>query len=185
MAAIWGRKELRKNDGKNPNRRTCARSSCFTLLWFGRKNANPRSCARSGQSKLFWFILACQPDKFKGSFEPEHCSGSIQEAKDLLCQVCVLYSNGGLSCSDILVCFSRTQKQIDQVVKELKRNTLYRPRMSILGSRDFYCVNPEAIAEPNRNDAWYVVFVSAILKMCSNRQWKNSWQGRRRMSLPY
>ncbi len=37
--------------------------------------------------------------------------------------------------------------------------------MSILGSRDFYCVNPEAIAEPNRNDAWYVVFVVAILNL--------------------
>ncbi|PRP75077.1 hypothetical protein PROFUN_03913 [Planoprotostelium fungivorum] len=36
---------------------------------------------------------------------------------------------------------SRTHSQIAQVVRELKK-TIYKPRMSVLGSRDHYCIHP-------------------------------------------
>ncbi|KAG0218376.1 Fanconi anemia group J protein [Mortierella sp. NVP41] len=43
---------------------------------------------------------------------------------------------------------SRTHKQITQLVKELKSNTVYRPR-----SRTHYCVNKRIQKAPNKNDA--------------------------------
>lgn len=36
---------------------------------------------------------------------------------------------------------TRTQKQIEQMVKELREKTDYNPKMAILGSRDHYCIN--------------------------------------------
>ena len=47
---------------------------------------------------------------------------------------------------------SRTQKQIEQMVAELQSKTLLNPRMAILGSRDFYCVNPKAATWVNKNE---------------------------------
>ncbi|KAJ3297940.1 Fanconi anemia group J protein [Borealophlyctis nickersoniae] len=47
---------------------------------------------------------------------------------------------------------SRTQKQLQQIVKELKTNTAYRPRMTILGSREHYCVNPQLAKSQNKNE---------------------------------
>ena len=47
---------------------------------------------------------------------------------------------------------SRTQKQIQQVIKELKSNTPYRPKISILGSKEFYCIHPSAKKAININD---------------------------------
>ncbi|KAF9183665.1 Fanconi anemia group J protein [Haplosporangium sp. Z 767] len=48
---------------------------------------------------------------------------------------------------------SRTHKQISQLVKELKSNTVYRPKMVVLGSRNHYCVNPNLKRARNKNDA--------------------------------
>ncbi|KAG0260437.1 Fanconi anemia group J protein [Mortierella polycephala] len=48
---------------------------------------------------------------------------------------------------------SRTHKQISQLVKELKSNTVYRPKMVVLGSRNHYCVNPNLKRTHNKNDA--------------------------------
>ncbi|OAQ24143.1 hypothetical protein K457DRAFT_24371 [Linnemannia elongata AG-77] len=48
---------------------------------------------------------------------------------------------------------SRTHKQITQLVKELKSNTVYRPKMVVLGSRTHYCVNKRVQKAPNTNDA--------------------------------
>ncbi|KAF9138078.1 Fanconi anemia group J protein [Mortierella sp. GBA39] len=48
---------------------------------------------------------------------------------------------------------SRTHKQITQLVKELKCNTVYRPKMVVLGSRTHYCVNKRIEKAPNKNDA--------------------------------
>ncbi|KAK3810651.1 MAG: helicase C-terminal domain-containing protein [Linnemannia gamsii] len=48
---------------------------------------------------------------------------------------------------------SRTHKQITQLVKELKSNTVYRPKMAVLGSRTHYCVNEKIARVPNKNDA--------------------------------
>ncbi|KAF9351726.1 Fanconi anemia group J protein [Mortierella sp. AD094] len=48
---------------------------------------------------------------------------------------------------------SRTHKQITQLVKELKSNTVYRPKMAVLGSRNHYCINPRFKNVLNKNDA--------------------------------
>ncbi|RUS20706.1 hypothetical protein BC937DRAFT_94556 [Endogone sp. FLAS-F59071] len=47
---------------------------------------------------------------------------------------------------------SRTHKQISQIVKELKTNTIYRPRMAILGSRNHMCIHPEVSTSSNKNE---------------------------------
>lgn len=47
---------------------------------------------------------------------------------------------------------SRTQKQIEQMVKELRTKTNLNPRMTILGSRDFYCVHPQAKTWINKKE---------------------------------
>ncbi|KAI8910325.1 helicase C-terminal domain-containing protein, partial [Gorgonomyces haynaldii] len=48
---------------------------------------------------------------------------------------------------------SRTQKQIDQMVKELREKSPYRPKMSIMGSRDHYCINSKVSKADDKNDA--------------------------------
>ncbi|KAF9421671.1 Fanconi anemia group J protein, partial [Podila epigama] len=48
---------------------------------------------------------------------------------------------------------SRTHKQITQLVKELKSNTVYRPRMAVLGSRKHYCINESIREDEDKNDA--------------------------------
>ncbi|KAG0340558.1 Fanconi anemia group J protein [Podila humilis] len=49
---------------------------------------------------------------------------------------------------------SRTHKQITQLVKELKSNTGYRPKMVVLGGRNHYCINPTLKNENvDKNDA--------------------------------
>ncbi|KAJ3122832.1 Fanconi anemia group J protein [Nowakowskiella sp. JEL0407] len=46
---------------------------------------------------------------------------------------------------------SRTQKQLQQAVKQL-RMTKYKPKMSILASREHYCINPAVKKSSNVND---------------------------------
>jgi hypothetical protein len=46
---------------------------------------------------------------------------------------------------------TRTHKQIAQIVKELK-GTTYRPKMSILASRNQYCVHPEVRKSANKTE---------------------------------
>jgi GH25 family lysozyme M1 (1,4-beta-N-acetylmuramidase) len=46
---------------------------------------------------------------------------------------------------------SRTHKQITQLVSEL-RKTSYRPKMTILASRDFYCIHPDVLKSDNKTD---------------------------------
>ncbi|KFH69534.1 hypothetical protein MVEG_04345 [Podila verticillata NRRL 6337] len=48
---------------------------------------------------------------------------------------------------------SRTHKQITQLVKELKSNTVYRPKMVVLGGRNHYCINPKLKKNVDKNDA--------------------------------
>ncbi|KXS17118.1 hypothetical protein M427DRAFT_30596 [Gonapodya prolifera JEL478] len=48
---------------------------------------------------------------------------------------------------------SRTQKQLSQVVKELKHNTIYRPKVAVLGSRQHFCINPKALKAQDVNRA--------------------------------
>lgn len=53
--------------------------------------------------------------------------------------------------SKIFIC-SRTHKQLDQLVEQL-RKTSYRPRMTILGSRSQYCINPKLKNVDDKNTA--------------------------------
>jgi hypothetical protein len=46
---------------------------------------------------------------------------------------------------------TRTHKQIEQIVRELKK-TPYKPRMAILGSRNQYCVNNRVSKSLNKNE---------------------------------
>ncbi len=54
--------------------------------------------------------------------------------------------------------FSRTHKQIQQVVKELKKNTNFNPRMTVLGSRDQYCINADVKKKFDKTEPWCVFF---------------------------
>ncbi|KAI9276323.1 hypothetical protein BC943DRAFT_333049 [Umbelopsis sp. AD052] len=47
---------------------------------------------------------------------------------------------------------SRTHKQISQVVAELKGKTAYQPKMTILGSRDQFCIHPKVSKASNKNE---------------------------------
>ncbi|KAJ1911507.1 hypothetical protein IWQ60_010100 [Tieghemiomyces parasiticus] len=47
---------------------------------------------------------------------------------------------------------TRTHKQISQVIRELKRNTVYRPKMSLLASRKHGCVNRRIAQAPNTDE---------------------------------
>ncbi|KAG1337169.1 hypothetical protein G6F62_005997 [Rhizopus arrhizus] len=47
---------------------------------------------------------------------------------------------------------SRTHKQLTQLISELKRNTQYTPRMTVLGSRDQLCIHPKVSKSANKNE---------------------------------
>ncbi|KAG2182432.1 hypothetical protein INT43_007362 [Umbelopsis isabellina] len=47
---------------------------------------------------------------------------------------------------------TRTHKQISQVVAELKSKTSYRPKMTILGSRDQLCIHPKVSKAANKQE---------------------------------
>ncbi|KAI8880305.1 hypothetical protein K501DRAFT_191579 [Backusella circina FSU 941] len=47
---------------------------------------------------------------------------------------------------------SRTHKQITQLVDELKENTTYRPRMTVLASREHLCVHPKVSKSSTKAD---------------------------------
>ncbi|KAI8089536.1 helicase C-terminal domain-containing protein [Halteromyces radiatus] len=47
---------------------------------------------------------------------------------------------------------SRTHKQVTQLVKELKGRTPYRSRMSVLGSRDQYCIHGKVSKSLNKSE---------------------------------
>ncbi|KAI8388666.1 uncharacterized protein BYT42DRAFT_491310 [Radiomyces spectabilis] len=51
----------------------------------------------------------------------------------------------------IFVC-SRTHKQLAQLVGELKGNTTYRPRMTVLGSREQLCIHPKVSKSSNKSE---------------------------------
>ena len=48
---------------------------------------------------------------------------------------------------------TRTHSQITNIVSELKRLS-YRPHMTILGSRDLYCIHPKVSNSYNKNSDW-------------------------------
>ncbi|KAL7751355.1 hypothetical protein RI367_003215 [Sorochytrium milnesiophthora] len=52
---------------------------------------------------------------------------------------------------------TRTHKQIAQIVRELKRNTDYRPNMTILGSRAHYCIQPKLKNKQNKDEECYAM----------------------------
>lgn len=48
---------------------------------------------------------------------------------------------------------SRTHKQLTQITKELK-STVYRPNMTVLGSRDQYCIHKNVSKAKNKTEEW-------------------------------
>jgi hypothetical protein len=48
---------------------------------------------------------------------------------------------------------SRTHKQLVQIIKELKTTT-YRPNMTVLGSRDLYCIHKNVSKSNNKIEEW-------------------------------
>ena len=47
---------------------------------------------------------------------------------------------------------SRTHKQLRQMINELRTKTLFRPKISTLGSRAHYCINDALVKSTNKND---------------------------------
>ncbi|KAJ3052794.1 Fanconi anemia group J protein [Rhizophlyctis rosea] len=94
---------------------------------------------------------------------------------------------------------SRTQKQLQQVVRELRHNTVYRPRMSVLASRAHYCVNPEILHSKNRNDECdnlvrhnNCTYNNGVAHLKSRPEFKGTWDiedilkvGKRIRGCPY
>lgn len=64
---------------------------------------------------------------------------------------------------------TRTQKQIEQMVNELKTKTNYAPKMSILGSREHYCVNPKVKKSATKNED-----CEALVKLNNCSYYQNS-----------
>ncbi|XP_049608196.1 regulator of telomere elongation helicase 1 isoform X1 [Syngnathus scovelli] len=56
------------------------------------------------------------------------------------------------SCTDVpkIIYASRTHSQLTQVVNELK-NTSYKPKVSVLGSREQLCINPEVMRQESNH----------------------------------
>jgi hypothetical protein len=48
---------------------------------------------------------------------------------------------------------SRTHKQLAQIIKELK-TTSYKPTMTLLGSRDQYCIHKNVSKAKNKTEEW-------------------------------
>lgn len=59
---------------------------------------------------------------------------------------------------------SRTHSQIAQLCRELER-TSYRPVISVLASREHYCIHPRVSANPHKNYEW---LRSALLSLSSS-----------------
>ncbi|KAI8577770.1 hypothetical protein K450DRAFT_250762 [Umbelopsis ramanniana AG] len=60
--------------------------------------------------------------------------------------------SSGLPKANKIYYASRTHKQISQVVAELKGKTVYQPKMTILGSRDQFCIHPKVSKASNKNE---------------------------------
>jgi Fanconi anemia group J protein len=48
---------------------------------------------------------------------------------------------------------SRTHKQLSQIIKELK-STAYKVNMTVLGSRDQYCIHKTVSKAKNKTEEW-------------------------------
>ena len=86
-------------------------------------------------------------------FIQEEPKESTQNVEPELEQSQEIESSQIMSIPKIYFC-SRTHKQISQIVDQL-RKTGYHPKMSILGSRNLFCVNPKVQSAPDRNKAWF------------------------------
>ncbi|KAL1928650.1 hypothetical protein VTP01DRAFT_2436 [Rhizomucor pusillus] len=60
---------------------------------------------------------------------------------------------------------SRTHKQLSQLINELKGNTRYRPKMSVLGSRDQYCLHPKVSKSSDKTEEWYIKWTPTIIQI--------------------
>ncbi|XP_065916883.1 regulator of telomere elongation helicase 1-like isoform X2 [Dysidea avara] len=61
---------------------------------------------------------------------------------------------------------SRTHSQLSQVIRELK-NTIYNPRVAIIGSRDQLCVHPEVSSKENNAEKIHLCRAKINSESCS------------------
>ncbi|NXL36597.1 RTEL1 helicase, partial [Glaucidium brasilianum] len=60
---------------------------------------------------------------------------------------------------------SRTHSQLTQVINELK-NTVYRPKVCVLGSREQLCINPEVKRQENSHTQIYMCRMKVTARAC-------------------
>uniref|UniRef100_A0A8C8B6D0 Regulator of telomere elongation helicase 1 n=1 Tax=Otus sunia TaxID=257818 RepID=A0A8C8B6D0_9STRI len=60
---------------------------------------------------------------------------------------------------------SRTHSQLTQVINELK-NTVYRPKVCVLGSREQLCINPEVKRQENSHTQIYMCRMKVMARAC-------------------
>ncbi|NWR64713.1 RTEL1 helicase, partial [Bucorvus abyssinicus] len=60
---------------------------------------------------------------------------------------------------------SRTHSQLTQVINELK-NTVYRPKICVLGSREQLCINPEVKRQESNHMQIYMCRVKVMARAC-------------------
>uniref|UniRef100_A0A8C0FU27 Regulator of telomere elongation helicase 1 n=1 Tax=Bubo bubo TaxID=30461 RepID=A0A8C0FU27_BUBBB len=60
---------------------------------------------------------------------------------------------------------SRTHSQLTQVINELK-NTVYRPKICVLGSREQLCINPEVKRQENSHTQIYMCRMKVMARAC-------------------
>jgi hypothetical protein len=56
---------------------------------------------------------------------------------------------------------SRTHAQLSQIVAELK-NTSYKPSMSLLASREHYCIHPEGMSKREKLNCFFFYFENYV-----------------------
>ncbi|XP_010076902.1 PREDICTED: regulator of telomere elongation helicase 1-like, partial [Pterocles gutturalis] len=60
---------------------------------------------------------------------------------------------------------SRTHSQLTQVINELK-NTVYRPKICVLGSREQLCINPEVKRQESNHMQIYMCRMKVMARAC-------------------
>uniref|UniRef100_A0A8B9NVI3 Regulator of telomere elongation helicase 1 n=1 Tax=Apteryx owenii TaxID=8824 RepID=A0A8B9NVI3_APTOW len=84
---------------------------------------------------------------------------------------------------------SRTHSQLTQVINELK-NTVYRPKICVLGSREQLCINPEVKRQESNHVQIYMCRMKVMARTChfyNNVEGEQSpvfWRGRS-LACPY
>ncbi|KAI8928690.1 helicase C-terminal domain-containing protein [Entophlyctis helioformis] len=130
------------------------------------KYKEPKRAPAAASSELLYDAIEDDDDDFQGSVRIHHrkpteakasrhqpaASSSMAASSDSIGASHAAHANSVPVLPKIYIA-SRTQKQIQQMVNELRNKMPYRPRMAILGSREHYCINTRVRKQTDKNEA--------------------------------